>query len=80
MVARGRPTSERGVSNLTPPAARWDGHLGEYVLEWDDVIADPDPHRMALEFARSVVSHTCRVCEWDPLLASSVHGVPPPLR
>ena len=29
---------------LSPAAARWDGELGEYVLDWDDVRASPDPH------------------------------------
>jgi len=47
---------------IGPDAARWDGALGEYVLDWDDVRAAPDPHAYALEFARSAFRHACMVC------------------
>ena len=39
----------------SPPQARWDADLGEYLLDWDDVRAAGDPYRAALEFARAVV-------------------------
>jgi hypothetical protein len=64
---------------VAPAAARWDGALGEYLLDWDDVRAAPDPHQAALEFARSVFRHACVVCEWEPGLAASAEGVPPPV-
>jgi hypothetical protein len=38
---------------ISPGAARWEERLGEYVLDWDDIVASPDPHSSALEFARS---------------------------
>jgi len=68
---------ERG--ELQPAAAHWDGELGEFILEWDDARAAPDPHRDALAFARSVVRHGCLVCDWDPVLAASLDGTPPPV-
>ena len=37
------------TATLSPSAARWDSDLGEYVLDWDDVCAGPDPHSVALE-------------------------------
>jgi hypothetical protein len=64
---------------LSPEAARWDTALGEYVLDWDDVRAADDPHACALEFARSAFRHACLVCEWDPTLAASAEGSPPPV-
>jgi len=64
---------------LEPPAARWDPTLGEYILDWDDVRSSPDPHAAALSFARSAFEHACAVCEWDPALARSAEGVPPPI-
>ena len=64
---------------LSPPASRWDGALGEYVLDWDDVCASDDPHGLALDFARSTFQHACRVCSWDPALAASAEGTPPPV-
>ncbi len=64
---------------LSPAAARWDAGLGEYVLDWDDARASPDPHRAALEFGRSAVRHGCAVCGWEPALAASAQGVPPPI-
>jgi hypothetical protein len=65
---------------LSPAGAHWDGHLGEFVLTWDDVRAAEDPHAAALTFARSAFQHACRVCEWDPALAASADGTPPPVR
>ena len=67
-------------AELSPPAARWEAELGEYVLDWEDVCASGDPHATALEFARSAFRHACEVCEWDPALAATAEGVPPPVR
>ncbi|MBV9207576.1 MAG: hypothetical protein JO037_19740 [Actinobacteria bacterium] len=65
---------------LSPPAARWDAKLGEYILDWDDVRAAADPHAAGLEFARSAFRHACVVCGWDAALAASADGTPPPVR
>jgi hypothetical protein len=64
---------------LTPVAAHWDAGLGEYVLNWDDIRTSADPHREALEFARSAFMHSCTMCHWDPALAASAQGTPPPV-
>jgi hypothetical protein len=66
-------------ADLDPAAAHWDPKLGEFVLEWDDVRTAADPHGAALEFARSAFRHACLVCDWDPALAASGDGVPPPV-
>ncbi len=68
-----------GTASLSPPAARWDPTLGEFILDWDDVRSSPDPHRVALEFARSAFRHACGVCAWDPELPASAEGNPPPV-
>jgi Family of unknown function (DUF5996) len=60
--------------NVSPAAARWDGDLGEYVLEWKDIRESSDPHTLALEFARSAFRHACAVCEWNPALAATAEG------
>jgi hypothetical protein len=74
------PTPEGfGSATLTPPAARWDTSLGEYLLDWDDIRVAPDPHGAGLEFGRSVIRHGCIVCGWDRALAASAEGVPPPV-
>jgi Family of unknown function (DUF5996) len=78
--AYAHPAPERfAAATLAPAAARWDGALGEYVLEWQDIASDPDPHASALEFARSAFRHACLVCDWDPALAASAEGTPPPV-
>ena len=64
---------------LAPAGARWDGELGEFVLDWSDVCASPDPQRTALVFARSAFRHACAVCQWDPALPASADGSPPPV-
>jgi Family of unknown function (DUF5996) len=60
-------------------AARWEEALGEYILDWDDLRCAPDPHAVALDFARSASRHACEVCEWDPVLPAGIDGVPPPV-
>jgi Family of unknown function (DUF5996) len=64
---------------LSPPAAHWEEGLGEYVLDWDDVRAASDPHAFALQFLRSAFGHACLSCDWDPALAASAEGTPPPV-
>jgi hypothetical protein len=68
-----------GRMALSSPGARWDAALGEYILDSDDVRAAPDPHAAALEFARAAFRHACAVCAWDPALAASADGTPPPV-
>ena len=67
-------------ADLSPAAARWDQQLGEYLLEWNDIRENPDPHALTLECARSAFRHTCAVGEWDPALAATAEGIPPPIR
>jgi hypothetical protein len=63
-----------------PAASRWDAELGEFVLDWQDVIASDDPLATAFAFARSVTRVACAACDWDPGLAASLEGEPPPVR
>ena len=67
------------AATLSPPPARWDAALGEYILDWDDVCAGANPHAIGLEFAHSAFRHACAVCEWDPALLASAEGTPPPI-
>jgi hypothetical protein len=67
------------TASLEPAAARWEDALGEYVLDWRDACASPDPHAAGVAFARSAFRHACAVCEWDPALAASAEGTPPPV-
>jgi Family of unknown function (DUF5996) len=69
-----------GQGSLSPDAARWEQRLGEYVLDWNDVVASPDPHGFALEFARSALRYSCTRCDWDPALPASALGNPRPVR
>jgi hypothetical protein len=81
MYAYAHPAPEEFAgAELSPAAARWDPELGEYILDWEDVCAAPDPHAAALEFARSAFRHACKVCEWDPALAATADSTPPPVR
>jgi hypothetical protein len=70
--------AEFGSADAAP--AHWDAAQGLYILDWDEVRAAADPHALALEFARSVFRHACLVCDWDPALAATAEGVPPPVR
>ena len=66
-------------AKLSPSSARWEELLGEYVLDWDDARRSADPRAAGIEFARSAFRHACLVCEWDPALAKSAEGSPPPI-
>jgi hypothetical protein len=70
-----------GFSTATPspPMARWEAELGEFVLNLQDIARTPDPHALALEFARSAFRRACMVADWDPALLASAVGTPPPL-
>jgi hypothetical protein len=66
-------------ADLSRFGARWDPELGEYVLDWEDLRSTADPHGVAVEFLRTVFRHACEVCGWDPALAASAEGHPPPI-
>jgi hypothetical protein len=68
-----------GFEHAVLAAGRYDGDLGEFILDWDEVRASPDPHALALEFARSVFRHSCAVADWDPAPSASAEGTPPPV-
>ncbi|HYZ80995.1 MAG TPA: DUF5996 family protein [Solirubrobacteraceae bacterium] len=74
------PTDGFAAATMSPTAARWVPELGEYVLDYSDVYAAPDPREAALAFARSTFRHACTVCDWDPALVASTEGAPPPIR
>jgi hypothetical protein len=38
-----------------------------------------DPFATALEFARSAFRQACAACAWDPALAATADGKPPPM-
>jgi hypothetical protein len=65
-------------AELAAPA-RWEAELGEFVLDWDDVISAPNPFATALAFARAAFRRACVVCDWDPALTASAEGHPPPV-
>jgi hypothetical protein len=69
-----------GHASLSPAGARWDEALGEYILDWDEVRAAPEPRKVALEFAHSAFRHACQVCGWDADLAATAEGRPPPIK
>jgi hypothetical protein len=64
-------------ADLSP--GRWDATLGEFVLDWDEVVSSADPHATALGFCLAAARHACAVCGWEPALARSIAGNPPPI-
>jgi hypothetical protein len=68
-----------GNATLSPSGVRWFADLGLYMLDWEDVRSEADPHALALEFAYSAFQYSCTVCEWDPALSDSAQGKPPPV-
>ena len=66
-------------ATLSPPAAYWNTELREFVLDWDAVRNEPDPHTAAQAFGLAAIRHACAVCGWDPTLAASALGDSPPV-
>jgi hypothetical protein len=78
--AYAHPAPDRfAEGDVGPEPARWEPSLGLFVLDWSDVLASPSPRAAALEFLHSAFQHACVVCDWDPALAATVEGRPPPV-
>jgi hypothetical protein len=67
-------------ATLSPAAACWDETLGEYILDWDDVRAAPDPRAAAVDFLRSAFQYAYRQSGWSAELGATAEGRPPPVR
>jgi hypothetical protein len=68
-----------GAASIAPASGGWDEGLGEYLLDWDEVIVSKDPLATAVGFGRAVIGHACTVCDWDPTLSPSARGIEPPI-
>jgi hypothetical protein len=66
-------------ASLDGSEGRWDDALGEYVLDWDAARASPDANAAVQAFLHAAFRHACAVCDWDPMLAASARGTPPPV-
>jgi hypothetical protein len=64
--------AQSALGDLELSAGSWNATLGEFILDWDDVVAADDPGRTALEFCRATAQHACRVCGWDASLAKTI--------
>jgi hypothetical protein len=64
---------------LEPAQARWDARLGEFILDWEDVVTSDDPFATAIAFARSAARAGCAACDWDPDLSASLDSRPLPV-
>ena len=71
---------EFAQATLSQPAARWDETLSEFVMDWDDVRAAPDPRAAAVDFAQSAFHHAYLVSGWSGELGATAEGRPPPVR
>ena len=81
LYAYAHPASEAFAGGqLSPGSARWAPDLGEYLLDWEAVVATGDPRATVLQFAQSAFAHACSSCSWDGALAATAQGNPPPLR
>jgi hypothetical protein len=54
-----------GDAGIDPKAARWDAEMGEFLLDYDDVIASDDPRAAILEFASSAYAAGAALAGWD---------------
>lgn len=52
-------------AEIAPKAARWDVAMGEFLLDYDDVLAADDPHAVILEFANRAYAAGADLAGWD---------------
>jgi hypothetical protein len=50
---------------VEPKGARWDQNMGEFLLDYDDVIQAEDPRAAILEFANSTYAAGADLAGWD---------------
>jgi hypothetical protein len=76
LYAYGAPAAD-GIAEapIAPEEARWDEHMGEFILPYDVVRVAPDPDAVALEFFESVYHAHAAEAGWDT--ASLAAHVPP---
>jgi hypothetical protein len=67
------------AGSISPEPASWEPELGEFLLHWGDVLAAPEPREAVMEFGRSLIAHATEACGWEPSLARSAEGIPPPV-
>ncbi len=72
-------TDDFSKATVAPAQARWEPELGEYVLDWNDIREQDDPHELALQFASAAFRAACLTCRWDTHLLASAEGSPPPV-
>ena len=58
---------------------RWSDELGEYLLDHEEAAAADDPEQAVIDFCGEIFRHACDVCDWNPALAASAAGDPPPV-
>src|SRR5205085_2674990 len=52
-------------AEVAPKATRWHPAMGEFLLDYDDVLAADDPHAVILEFANSAYAVGADLAGWD---------------
>jgi hypothetical protein len=52
-------------AEVAPKAAHWDPAMGEFLLDYDDVLSVDDPHAAVLEFAESTYAAGAELAGWD---------------
>ena len=57
----------------------WSEELGEYLLDHEAAAATDDPQQTVIDFCGEIFHHACVVCDWNPALAASAGGDPPPV-
>jgi len=78
--AYAHPAEDGFAERELPVPGRWSGELGEYVLDHAEAAATGDPEKAVVDFCGEIFSHACNVCDWNPALAASAAGSPPPIR
>jgi hypothetical protein len=58
-------------AKVTPPSARWEPAMGEFLLDYDDLRKSQDPDADLLSFFESTYKAGAEKAGWDPHLVGS---------
>jgi hypothetical protein len=53
------------AATIRPATARYDTTLGEFILKYDDLRAEPSPDEALLDFLQSSYEAAAKLAQWD---------------
>jgi hypothetical protein len=53
------------AAKIQPASASYDGALGEFILKYDDLLAEPSPDKALMQFLQNSYEAAANLAAWD---------------